>query len=65
MMDRQQPLKKIYATPASVIVELETEPLMSVLSGETSGAGVGNGTTDENDPDLSRRHRGEWGNLWK
>ena len=58
-------MKKIYSTPQSIKIELSSEPLMNVTSGEQTGAGVGNGNAGNNTPDLSGKRRAEWGNLWK
>lgn len=57
--------KEKYESPAVHELEIVVEPIMNVVSGETGNAGVGVGSTDENDPDLESGIRGEWGNLWK
>ena len=52
--------KNIYIAPECEVVEMETMPLMVVVSNTNE--------TDESDPDdmgANRyRPRGEWGNLW-
>ena len=57
-------MKEKYSIPQTVIVELHSEPLMSVTSGEQGGVGVGGGTAGDGNPDLSACRRGVWGNLW-
>ena len=47
-------MKKDYVIPVSNEVELYPEALMVTISGEQSGAGVGGGSTDDADPDLTR-----------
>jgi hypothetical protein len=55
--------KKKYVTPECVVVELETS--VSILSGSNYTGNMGE-DNEFNDPnDMSNRHRGEWGNLWK
>ena len=56
--------KKKYVTPECVVVELETS--VSILSGSDKYTGGMGDNKEYNDPnDMSNRHRGEWGNLWK
>lgn len=57
-------MKKIYVTPEIVNVEMMAEPVMTAVSGETTGAGVGNGSAGSNTPNPSAGNRGDWGNLW-
>lgn len=57
-------MKKRYLSPESIEIVLLTEPLMNVTSGEQDGAGVGNGTAGDGNPDLHGRRRGVWGDLW-
>lgn len=57
--------KEKYESPAVHELEMVVEPIMNVVSGETGNAGVGDGSTDENDPDLAGGKRAGWGNLWK
>ena len=56
--------KKEYMIPTCEVVEMETS--VSILSGSTPKVDVGfGGDLEENDQnDMSNRHRGEWGNLW-
>ena len=58
-------MKKIYSTPQIIEIELNSEPLMYVTSGEQAGVGVGGGSAGDKTPDLSAGRRGTWGNLWK
>ena len=57
-------MKKEYKTPELTTVQLESEPVMSTTSAEQGSATVGNKPVGGNTPDLSGKHRGEWGNLW-
>ena len=57
-------MKKEYTTPTVEVVEIAYPQLMSAISGEQSDVGLGDGTTDDNDPDLVGRRRGVWGNFW-
>lgn len=57
-------MKKRYTSPITVECKLLSEPLMLVISGETGGTQVGNGTAGDSTPDLVAQKRGEWGNLW-
>ena len=62
-----QNMKKQYVTPIIDIVDIDPEFLMLTMSSEQSNAGTGNGTADDDTPDLSnkrRLRRGTWGNLW-
>ena len=58
-------MKKNYVKPEAMNVEMELSPVMTSVSGETGNAGVGDGNTGNNTPDLSGKNRGEWGNMWK
>lgn len=58
-------MRKEYKTPVVVVVQLETEVLMTTTSAEIGSANVGNKPVGGNTPDLSNGHRGEWGDLWK
>ena len=58
-------MKNKYKNPEIVVVELESSPLMTVVSGEQGSAGVGSGSAGNETPDLSTQKRGEWGNVWK
>ena len=58
-------MKKSYLTPESTELKLISEPIMNVISGETGGAGTGSGSAGDEDPEVTSRHRGEWGSLWK
>lgn len=58
-------MKREYIKPAIEIVELASEQLMYVTSGEQIGAGSGKGSASDDDPELGRRRRGTWGNLWE
>ena len=57
-------MKNIYITPKTIVIQLVTEPLMNVISGESGNSGIGSGSAGNQDPELSSRHRSEWGNLW-
>ena len=57
-------MKKNYQTPSTQEVELLTNAsLMSILEGSTTGAGTGEGSADDSDPELAGKGR-QWGNLW-
>lgn len=58
-------MKKKYSVPETIDVELASEPLMNAVSGETTGAGTGEGSAGDGDPEVAGKHRGDWGNLWK
>lgn len=61
-------MKKDYITPMIEVVQLDPEQsLMNILAGSTTGAGTGDGSAGDEDPELAPEHqrRGEWGNLWK
>lgn len=58
-------MRKEYKTPVDVVVQLETEVIMTTTSAETDSVNVCNKPVGSNTPDLSNLHRGEWGNLWK
>mgnify|MGYP003312404407 CR=1 FL=1 len=55
-------MKKQYLEPTVEVMELESEILMNVTSGETGEAGTGEGEGDGED--LAGGHRGSWGSLW-
>ena len=57
-------MKKEYKIPVVTAVQLETAPIMTTASAEQGSANVGNRPVGGNTPDLSGKHRGEWGNLW-
>ena len=57
-------MKKNYVMPTVEAVEVEIESLMTAVSGETGGAGTGDGTSGNDDPDLAGGRRGSWGNFW-
>ena len=58
-------MRKEYNSPITDTVILNTEPMMNTTSAETGNTNVGNKPVGGNTPDLSKTHRGEWGNLWK
>lgn len=58
-------MKKNYLTPETLDVKLLSEPLMNVVSGETSGAGTGEGEAgDDDSEEATGKHRGSWGSVW-
>ena len=57
--------KQNYTKPEIETIEFASEVLMNITSGETDGAGTGEGSADDNDPDLTHRRRGTWGNFWE
>lgn len=57
-------MKKSYLTPESTEINLISEPIMNIVSGETGSAGTGSGSAGDEDPEVAGKHRGEWGNLW-
>ena len=58
-------MKQDYITPEIEAIELASEVLMNMTSGETGEAGTGEGFTGDGDPDLTHRRRGTWGNFWE
>lgn len=56
---------KKYLRPVAIMVELETEPMLSITSAETDDTVIGNKPVGGNTPDLSGGRRGEWGDVWK
>lgn len=58
-------MKQNYIKPAIEIIEFASDILMYVTSGEQGGAGIGKGNASDDDPELARRRRGTWGNLWE
>ncbi len=58
-------MKKSYLTPESTEINLISEPIMNIVSGETGSAGTGSGSAGDEDPEVAGKHRGEWGSLWK
>lgn len=56
--------KQDYTKPEMEAIELASEVLMYITSGEQDGVGTGDGSADDNDPELGIRRRGTWGNLW-
>lgn len=58
-------MKKEYKSPATVIVNLDAEPMMCLASTETDGVNVGNKPVGGNTPDLSNAYRNDWGDIWK
>ena len=57
-------MKKEYTTPTVEVVEIAYPQLMTAVSGEQSNTGLGDGSADDNDPELAGRRRGVWGNFW-
>jgi hypothetical protein len=58
-------MKKTYRTPVTHEVELLTNvSLMNIVEGSTTGAGTGEGSAGDEDPEVAGKSRGEWGNLW-
>ena len=57
-------MRKEYKTPVVVVVQLETEVIMTTTSAEQGSANVGNKPVGGNTPDLSNGSRAEWGDLW-
>ena len=57
-------MKREYKKPTAFAVQLETEVIMTTASAEQGSANVGNRPVGDNTPDLSSKHRSEWGNLW-
>ena len=57
-------MKKLYIAPAIEMVELETESQMMTVSGEQGSVGTGKDPVGDETPNLSREHRGTWGDLW-
>ena len=54
-------MKKEYVSPVAETIGLIAEPLMITVSGETTGAGVGNGPVGSGTPDLGpSRNGGIW-----
>ena len=58
-------MKKNYVSPETAELKLVCEPVMNVVSGETTGAGTGEGSAGDEDPEVAGKSRGEWGNLWQ
>ena len=58
-------MKQNYIKPEIETIEFASEVLMNITSGETDGTGTGEGSADDNDPDLTHRRRGTWGNFWE
>lgn len=57
--------KKEYLKPTSALIDIEIDAVMTTVSGETTGAGTGEGSAGDGDgEDLAGRNRGNWGNLW-
>ena len=58
-------MRKTYLSPETLDVNLLSEPLMIVISGETGSAGTGSGSAgDDDSEEAAGKHRGSWGNLW-
>ena len=58
-------MKKNYQTPSTQEVELLTNAsLMNIVEGSTTGAGTGEGSAGDEDPEVAGKSRGECGNLW-
>ena len=57
--------KQNYTKPEIETIEFASEVLMNITSGETDGTGTGEGSADDNDPELTHRRRGTWGNFWE
>ena len=51
-------MKRYYTRPVAEPISLEAEPLMIVVSGETTGAGMGGGFAGGGTPDLGPSHNG-------
>lgn len=59
-------MKKDYITPMIEVVQLDPEQsLMNILAGSTTGAGTGDGSAGDEDPECGTKRRGTWGNLWE
>ena len=58
-------MKQNYIKPEIETIEFASEVLMNITSGETDGAGTGEGSAGDGDPDLTHRRRGTWGNFWE
>ena len=58
-------MKQTYIKPEAEVINFESEVLMNITSGEQTGAGVGNGSASDSDPELAHHRRGTWGNLWE
>ena len=57
--------RKVYIKPTMEVIELESEPLMLILSVEDPELPVdGDVVIDTRDEQLVSSRRGEWGNLW-
>lgn len=57
--------KQDYTKPEIETIEFAFEVLMNITSGETDGTGTGEGSADDDDPELTHRRRGTWGNFWE
>ena len=57
-------MKQTYIAPEMETIEFAAEVLMNVTSGETDGTGIGDGSANDDDPDLTNYRRGVWGNRW-
>lgn len=57
-------MKKVYKSPSTTAVEIETAPMMNAVSTETGSTNMGNTPVGGNTPDLSGENRGKWGDLW-
>ena len=58
-------MKKNYQTPSTEEVQLLTNAsLMNIVEGSTTGAGTGEGSAGDEDPEVAGKSRGEWGDLW-
>ena len=58
-------LKQTYIAPEIETIEFASEVLMNITSGETDGAGTGEGSAGDGDPDLTNYcRRGTWGDFW-
>ena len=56
--------RKTYIQPTIDVVEIEMESLMQTVSSEQGQAGTGSGPVGDETPDLARKYRGTWGDLW-
>lgn len=56
--------KKAYIQPAIEVVGIEMESLMQTVSSEQGQTGTGSGSVGDETPDLARKYRGTWGDLW-
>ena len=53
--------KKEYIAPECIVVEMEVVNMIAT----SPELGIGGDKEENSADDMSNRHRGEWGNLWK